>query len=368
MVNLKDQYLKIKTDIDSAIAAVISSSSFIQGEAVKQFEKELAAYNNITHCISCGNGTDALQIAFMALGIKPGDEIIFPSFTYVASVEAAALLGIKPVLVESNPDTFTISPDKIRKAITSKTKAIVPVHLYGQCADMEEILAIAHDFNLYIVEDAAQSIGSVYTFRNGSQSMAGTMGDIGITSFFPSKNLGCFGDGGALFTKDELLAKRIRMIANHGQEKKYYHDTIGVNSRLDTIQAAVLKIKLKYLNDFNKSRQTAADFYDSKLANQENIIIPKRSKDSTHVFHQYTIKVPTGRNELAKHLESKGIPTMIYYPVPIHLQKAYSYLGYKKGDFPVSESLCEQVISIPMHTELTNEQLIYISENILSFK
>ncbi|MBX9853395.1 MAG: DegT/DnrJ/EryC1/StrS family aminotransferase [Cytophagaceae bacterium] len=368
MVDLKGQYQKIKPEIDKALLDALDKTAFIQGPEVKKFEQELAGYNQVKYCISCANGTDALQIAMMALDLKPGDEVIVPAFTYIATVEAAALLGLKTVLVEAEPGTFNINPEAIRKAITAKTKLIVPVHLFGQCADMESIVQIAKENNIAVLEDTAQAIGAQYHFKNGKSVFAGGMGTIGITSFFPSKNLGCYGDGGALFTNDESLAKKIKMIANHGQEKKYYHDIIGVNSRLDTVQAAILSVKLKYLNQYIKSRQEAADFYDKALGNHTHFGIPERSKDSTHVFHQYTLKIKDGKRDALKaHLEAKGIPTMVYYPVPIHLQKAFGSLGYKKGDFPVSEKHCESVISLPMHTELTKEELNYIIDNILNF-
>ena len=368
MVDLKGQYEKIKPEIDKAMLDVLDKTAFIQGPEVKKFEQELAEYNQATNCISCANGTDALQIAMMALDLKPGDEVIVPAFTYIATVEAAALLGLKTVLVEVDPETFNINPTAVKKAITSKTKLIVPVHLFGQCADMDNILQIARENNIAVLEDTAQAIGAQYKFKDGKIVPAGSMGTIGITSFFPSKNLGCYGDGGALFTNDEALAKKIKMISNHGQEKKYYHDIIGVNSRLDTVQAAILSVKLKYLNQYIKSRQEAAVFYDKALGNHTQFSIPKRTASSSHVFHQYTLKLNQGnRDEFKKFLESKGIPTMVYYPVPIHLQKAFEALEYKKGDFPISEKHCESVISLPMHTELTKEELNYITDNILNF-
>jgi dTDP-4-amino-4,6-dideoxygalactose transaminase len=368
MVDLQGQYLKVKEEMDKAVLEVIHSAHFIQGPQVKKLEEDLAAENRVKYCISCANGTDALQIAMMALGLKPGDEIIVPAFTYIATVEAAALLGLKTVLVDSDPNTFGISPSAIEKAITSKTKAIVPVHLYGQCADMEQIIQIAQKNKLYIIEDTAQAIGAEYLFKNGNKAKAGTMGSIGTTSFFPSKNLGCYGDGGALFTNDDEMAKKIRMIANHGQEKKYFHDEIGVNSRLDTLQAAILQVKLKYLSQYVEARQKAASYYDRAFSGNSYFDIPYRHPSSTHVFHQYTIKLKQkNREDLKKYLESQGIPTMVYYPVPVHLQKAYSNLGYKKGDFTVAEKLSEVVISLPMHTELTEDQLNYITEKTLSY-
>lgn len=364
MVDLKGQYARIKPEIDQAIAEVINDTAFIQGKQVKTFEKQLAQYVGTQHCISCGNGTDALQIAFMALGIGAGDEVIVPAFTYIATVETAALLGIKTVLVDVREDTFNIDPSQIEKAITDKTKAIVPVHLYGQCVDMEHIIQIAQQHNLYVIEDAAQAIGSVYTFADGSAAQAGTMGTIGCTSFFPSKNLGCFGDGGALFTNDGVLAQKIRMIANHGQAQKYLHSIIGMNSRLDTLQAAILSVKLKYLDRYTVARQKVAAFYDQNL-NADQYVIPSRDAHSSHVFHQYTIKLKNGNRDLLKsQLQEKGIPSMIYYPLPVHFQEAFKDLGYKEGDFPVAEKLCKEVLSLPMHTELSEDQLAYIVKSL----
>ncbi|MFN6944460.1 MAG: DegT/DnrJ/EryC1/StrS family aminotransferase [Cytophagaceae bacterium] len=369
MVDLKGQYEKIKSEVDNAISDVLNNTNFINGPQVKELEKKLVEYLEFSgDCISCANGTDALQIAMMALGLKPGDEIIVPSFTYIATVEAAALLGIRPVFVDSHPDTFNINIEKIKNKISFRSRAIVPVHLYGQCADMEAVTKLAKDNDLYIIEDVAQALGAEYIFKDKKKKKAGTIGDISITSFFPSKNLGCYGDGGAIFTKDPLLAEKIKMIANHGQKEKYYHDIIGLNSRLDTIQAAILQIKLKELEKFTKARQQAAAYYDKKLANHSYIQIPYRDSHSTHVFHQYTIKLSgVDRNKFKKYLEEKSIPTMIYYPVPVHLQKGYSYLGYKEGDFPIAEDLCKNVISLPIHTELDEEQLSYITEHILNF-
>lgn len=368
MVDLKGQYKKIKSEIETSIGNVLEDGSFIQGSHVRNFESELASFNKVKYCISCGNGTDALQIALMALNLQAGDEVIIPSFTYIAPVEAAALLGLKIVLTDVNPYTYNIDPEKIKESITTRTKVILPVHLFGQCSDMEAILQLAANKKIYVVEDGAQSIGSVFNFQSGGKSFSGTMGQIGITSFFPSKNLGCYGDGGALFTNDDLLAKKIRAICNHGQEKKYYHEIIGVNSRLDSIQAAILSVKLRFLNQYILRRQEAASFYDNEFRNNPWFDIPVKNSSSTHVYHQYTITIKSGsRDELKKYLESKGIPSMIYYPVPVHLQKAYAYLGYKKGAFPVSEKLSEQVLSLPMHTELTNEQLEYITKTTLSF-
>jgi dTDP-4-amino-4,6-dideoxygalactose transaminase len=368
MVDLKSQHRKLKVQINQAFTEAIEASEFIQGANVLKFEIDLAAYHTIKHCISCGNGTDALQIALMALGLKTGDEVIVPTFSFIATAEAAALLGLKITMVDVDPKTFNLDPIALNEAISNQTKLIIPVHLFGQCCNMEEILSIAKKHNLLVVEDTAQSLGAEYTFSNGHTMLSGTMGNIGITSFFPSKNLGCLGDGGALFTNDDYLAKKIKMTCNHGQEKKYYHELIGVNSRLDSIQAAVLNVKLKYLDHYIKKRQEAASFYDKAFTNHSDIIIHFRNSESYHTFHQYTIQVPADRRDgLKKHLESKNIPSMIYYPIPIHLQKAYQYLGYKKGDFPVAEKLCSTVLSLPMHTELDQEQLNYITENVLNF-
>jgi UDP-2-acetamido-2-deoxy-ribo-hexuluronate aminotransferase len=368
MVDLKAQYDKIGGEIDKAIHSVLKSSAFIKGPEVKLFEEELQNYLGVKHVISCANGTDALQIAMMALGLKPGDEVITTNFTFIATVEVVALLGLKPVLVEPEEGNFNISPEAIEKAVSSKTRAIVPVHLFGQCADMNEIMKIAKKFNLFVIEDAAQATGAVYKFNDGNAKKAGTIGQIGTTSFFPSKNLGCYGDGGALFTNDDNLAAKIRSISNHGMKVRYYHDDIGVNSRLDTIQAAILRVKLKNLDSYNIARIAAADFYNQAFSDCREIKVPDRVNFSSHIFHQYTIKILNGkRQELKEFLESKKIPSMIYYPVPLHLQKAFSYLGYRKGDFPVTEKLCTEVISLPMHPELDIEQLEYITKNILNF-
>jgi UDP-2-acetamido-2-deoxy-ribo-hexuluronate aminotransferase len=368
MVDLKAQYDKISVEIDEAINSVLKSSAFIKGPDVKHFEEELQKYLGIKHVISCANGTDALQIAMMALGLKPGDEVITTDFTFIATVEVVALLGLKPVLADAEEDSFNISPEAIRKAITPGTKAIVPVHLFGQCADMEEIMKIATKHNLFVIEDAAQATGADYINNGGIIKKAGTIGQIGTTSFFPSKNLGCYGDGGALYTNDDILAAKIRSISNHGMKVRYYHDDIGVNSRLDTIQAAILNIKLKNLDSYNVARRAAADFYDESFSGCPYIITPERNANSSHIFHQYTIRILNGkRQELKDYLESKKIPSMVYYPVPLHMQKAFSYLGYRKGDFPVTEKLCNEVISLPMHPDLEQEQLEYITTNILKF-
>ena len=368
MVDLRSQYEKIREEVNAGIQEVIDTTAFIKGGKVIDFQHELEAYLNVKHVIPVGNGTDALQIALMALGLKPGDEVITPTFTFIATAEVVALLGLTPVVVDVDPDTFNISVGAIRNAITPRTKAIVPVHLFGQNADMEAILNLAQEHNLFVVEDACQSIGSVYTFSDGRKLKSGCMGDIGCTSFFPSKNLGCFGDGGALFTNNDTLAAKIRSIANHGMVVRYHHDIVGVNSRLDSIQAAVLQVKLKHLDEYNAARQAVADYYDRAFAATDKLIIPGRSADSTHVFHQYTLKLKDiNRAELQKYLAAKGIPAMVYYPVPLHLQKAYQDDRYKAGDFPVAEKLCECVLSLPMHTELTKEQLAYITRTVLEF-
>ena len=368
MVDLKSQYDKIQKEIDEVVLNVIRSSAYINGPEVKSFQAELEQYLNVKHVIPCGNGTDALQIAMMALGLKPGDEVITASFTYVATAEVIALLGLTPVLVDVYPDTFDIDVEAVEKAITPKTKAIVPVHLFGQCANMEKILQVAKKHNLYVIEDVAQAIGAEYTFSDGTVKKAGTMGDIGCTSFFPSKNLGCYGDGGAMYTNNEELAKKMRMIANHGQSVQYVHDSIGVNSRLDSIQAAILRIKLRRLDAYAAARNKAAQYYDNAFANHPKIKTPARAKNTTHVFHQYTLQLNgVNRNELREFLASKDIPAMIYYPIPLHMQKAYTDPRYKEGDFPVTEKLCACVISLPMHTELEEEQLKYITDSVLEF-
>lgn len=368
MVDLGAQYQQFKTQIDKNIAHVIQNTAFINGPEVKEFASQLAAYAHVKHVIPCANGTDALHLALMALDMPPGSEIIIPAFTYVSAVEAAALLDFKPVFVDVDPDTFNVNTVQIEEKITSDTKAIAVVHLFGQCADMQKILAIAEKHQLHVIEDAAQSIGSRYYFPDGTSKMAGTMGDIGITSFFPSKNLGCYGDGGAVFTNHEQLAGKIRAIANHGQERKYYHDMVGVNSRLDTLQAAVLLAKLPHLDEFNALRRKAADYYDEALTDIQGIERPQRAPYSDHVFHQYTVKVPgIERDNFRSFLREHDIPTMIYYPVPMHLQKAYSKIGFGEGDFPVAEKLCRQVVSLPMHPDLEKEQLTYITEHILRF-
>jgi UDP-2-acetamido-2-deoxy-ribo-hexuluronate aminotransferase len=364
MVDLKTQYYRIKTEVDAAISEVIESTQFIKGPAVKKFEDNLAKYLGAKDVISCANGTDALQIAMMALGYQPGDEVITASFTYVATAEVIALLKLKPVLVEVNPDTFTIDPAAIEAAITSRTKAIVPVHLFGQAADMEAIMKIAQKYNLHVIEDNAQATGADITFSDGRKVKAGTIGTVGSTSFFPSKNLGCYGDGGALFTNDDALARKIRVVSNHGQTQQYVHDEIGVNSRLDTIQAAILEVKLKYLDEYASRRRAVADFYDNAFKDIKGVHIPVRAPYSNHVFHQYTLKLTeTNRDNVRNKLSERGIPSMIYYPIPLHLQKAYKDSRYKEGAFPVTEQLCKSVLSLPIHTEFEPEQLDYIQEN-----
>ena len=366
MVDLKGQYQKIKTEVDAAMNEVISSTSFINGPAVKEFQSDFETYLNIKHVIPCANGTDALQIAMMALDLKQGDEVITANFTYVATAEVIGLLGLSPVLVEVNQDTFNIDIDSIERNITSKTKAIVPVHLFGQCADMERIMAIAKKHNLYVIEDTAQAIGADYSFSDGRNFKAGTIGTIGCTSFFPSKNLGCFGDGGAIFTNNAEVAKKIRMIAHHGQCVHSVHEVLGVNSRLDSIQAAILKIKLKHLDEYALSRNKVADFYDKAFSNHSKIKIPSRSKNSTHVFHQYTLQIiGYDRSELREKLTEHGIPAMIYYPIPLHKQNAYKNERFKTNDFPITQKLCDTVLSLPMHTELDEDTLNYITNTLL---
>jgi UDP-2-acetamido-2-deoxy-ribo-hexuluronate aminotransferase len=361
MVDLKSQYDKIRDEVNAQMQQVIDTTSFIRGEKVALFQHHLEDYLNVKHVIPVGNGTDALQIALMSLDLRPGDEVITPTFTFIAAVEVIALLGLTPVLVDIDPSTFCMSPNAVRKAITEKTKVILPVHLFGQHVDMEPLKAIAQEYQLYIVEDACQSIGASYTFQNGETYASGCMGNIGCTSFFPSKNLGCFGDGGALFTNDDTLAETIRSIANHGMQVRYHHDRIGVNSRLDSLQAAVLDVKLAHLNEYIAARQAAAAFYNYALEVCDNVSIPAHQPQSTHMFHQYTLLLHgVDRNMVQAKLAAKDIPSMIYYPIPIHLQKAYTYLGYKAGDFPVAEQLSKQVLSLPMHTELDEEQLNYI--------
>ncbi len=366
MVDLHNQYLRIKPEVDAAIQNVIDTTAFIQGPQVNTFAQELSLYVGGINVITCANGTDALQIAMMALELRPGDEVLLPVHTYVATAEVIALLGLTPVFVDVDEDTFTINVSHIEEKITPKTKAVVPVHLYGQCANMEAIQKIASTNNLHIIEDTAQALSADFIFSNGTRKKAGTIGTIGTTSFFPSKNLGCFGDGGAIFTQDAALTAKIKMMANHGQKIKYHHESIGVNSRLDTIQAAVLQVKLKHLNDYTHRRNEAANFYDLELRAVQGIVIPQRVAYSTHAFHQYTLRAER-RDELKTYLEERGIPTMIYYPVPLHFQKAYQQVGVGEGSFPVTEKLSKTVISLPIHTEMKMEELHYIVKTIKRF-
>ncbi|GJQ03936.1 DegT/DnrJ/EryC1/StrS family aminotransferase [Capnocytophaga canimorsus] len=368
MVDLKGQYQKIKNQIDKGIQNCIDNTEFINGTAVRDFQLDLEKYLSVKHVIPCANGTDALQIAMMALDLKSGDEVICPAFTYVATAEVIGLLGLRPIMVDVDPKSFCIDVDSLEKFITPNTKAIVPVHLYGQSVDMEKLLKFAEKHNLYVIEDNAQAIGADYYFSDGTTKKTGTMGHIGCTSFFPSKNLGCYGDGGALMTNDDELAKRIKMIANHGQEKKYYHKVLGCNSRLDTIQAEILKVKLKYLDEYSAARNKMASFYDENLKGIEEIQIPKRVENSNHVFHQYTLKIKNGkRDALQKYLSEKGVPSMIYYPLPLYKQEAFSQ--YVSDDFslPVTEQLCSEVLSLPIHTEYNQEVLDFIVSEIKSF-
>jgi UDP-2-acetamido-2-deoxy-ribo-hexuluronate aminotransferase len=368
MVDLVGQYQRIKPEVDAALQRVIDSTAFINGPEVKEFEKELAAYLGVKHVIGCANGTDALQIAMMALDLKPGDEVITASFTFVATVEVVALLGIVPVFADVLPGTFNLDPEDIKRKITPKTKAIVPVHLFGQTADMEAIMAIAKEHGLAVIEDNCQAVGSDYTFSDGSRKKSGTIGHVGTTSFFPSKNLGCYGDGGALFTNDDDLAKKLRRVCNHGSEVRYYHEVVGVNSRLDSLQAAILRIKLRRLDEYGAARNAAAAFYDKELGGIPALRIPVRSKSSTHVFHQYTLRVIDGRRDgLKQHLEAHGVPAMIYYPVSCHLQNAYKSVRCPEGSLPVTEQLTREVLSLPMSTELDHEQLTHITNTVKSF-
>lgn len=368
MVDLVGQYEKIKDLVNPRIQQVIETAAFINGPEVKRFQEELESYLGVKHVIPCANGTDALQIAMMALGLKPGDEVITTTFTFVATAEVIAILGLTPVLVDCDEDTFLISTDAVKEAITEKTKAIIPVHLFGQCANMDEIMEIAKAHQLKVIEDGAQSIGADFYFKNGSVKKSGTIGDFGCTSFFPSKNLGCYGDGGALFTNNDQLAEKARMIVNHGMKVRYYHDEIGVNSRLDSIQAAVLSVKLERLDDYCNARRKAADYYDAAFKSIDAISTPKRVENSSHVFHQYTLKIKgVNREELQKFLSDNGIPAMIYYPVPLHQQKAYRDERYLDGHFPIAEKLSKAVLSLPMHTELTEGQLKYITDKVKEF-
>jgi dTDP-4-amino-4,6-dideoxygalactose transaminase len=376
MVDLKGQYSKIKSEVDQSVLDVIDTTAFINGPKVHEFQKNLENYLGVKHVIPCANGTDALQIAMMGLGLKPGDEVITADFTFAATVEVIALLQLTPVLVDVDPVSFNIDIDAIKKTITPKTKAIVPVHLFGLCANMEAIMQIAEKHNLYVIEDNAQAIGATYTYSNGKKAKAGTIGHVASTSFFPSKNLGCYGDGGAIFTNDDVLAHTIRGIVNHGMYIRYQHDVVGVNSRLDSIQAAVLDIKLKHLDTYNKARQLAAKKYNRAFEKHKNIVIPSGNSNCSgicdtcdcHVFHQYTLRVlNTDRDALVDHLNKNGIPCGVYYPIPLHLQKAYADVRYKEEDFVVTNQLVKEVISLPMHTELDNEQIDFITKTVINF-
>jgi UDP-2-acetamido-2-deoxy-ribo-hexuluronate aminotransferase len=368
MVDLRSQYEKIKGEIDQAIQGVLDSTAFINGPEVRRFADELAHFTGARHAITCGNGTDALQIAMMGLGFEAGQEVIVPSFTYAATVEVIALLGLKPRFVDVLSDTYDMDPTGLENALTPNVVGIVPVHLYGQCSNMDYIMQFARKHGLKVIEDGAQAIGATYTFADGSTAQAGTMGDVGTTSFFPSKNLGCYGDGGAMFTNDPLLAESLKMIASHGQKRKYYHESIGVNSRLDTLQAAILSVKLRHLTRYSASRNEVADRYDQSLASINQIKIPTRTPNSTHVFHQYTIQVSDGkRDQLKAFLQENGIPSMVYYPIPLHLQPAYTQFGYRKGEFPVAETLCNTVLSLPIHTEMDPQEQAFIIEKVKQF-
>jgi dTDP-4-amino-4,6-dideoxygalactose transaminase len=368
MVDLQSQYLKIKSEIDAKFDTVFSSAHFIQGEAVADFKKHLAAYLQVKHVIPCGNGTDALQIALMSLDLSKGDEVITSPFSFIAATEVIELLGLTPVFVDVDPDTFNIDTAKIEAAITKRTKAVIPVHLFGQCCQMEQLLQIVSQYNLAIIEDACQSIGADFLFSDGTAKKSGTMGNMGCTSFFPSKNLGCYGDGGAIFTNDDELAEKTSAIASHGSHHRYFHDRIGVNSRLDTLQAAVLDVKLQYLDNYNDARRKAAYFYTEKLKNHPHITTPLTTPHSSHVFHQYTLQLHNvDRKKTIHELKALGIPCAVYYPVPLHLQKAFAQRSWHTGDFPVAEKLCQQVLSLPIHTELVEEQLDFITSNLLKF-
>ena len=380
MVDLKGQYAKIKETVDASIEEVLDSSAYINGPYVQQFQADLEKYLDVKHVIPCANGTDALQIAMMGLGLKQGDEVITVDFTFAATVEVIALLKLTPVLIDVEADTFNMDIDALKKAITPKTKAIVPVHLFGQVANMDAVMSVAKEHNLFVIEDNAQAIGATYTFEDGRKQKAGTIGNVGTTSFFPSKNLGCYGDGGAIFTNDDELAHILRGIVNHGMYKRYYHDVVGVNSRLDSIQAAVLKAKLPLLDEYCDARRDAARFYNNAFASNSNIITPSTKSNATpncgeicdtcdcHVFHQFTLQITNGkRDALHQHLLDQGIPNAIYYPVPLHAQKAYQDDRYKEDDFTVTNELIETVISLPMHTELDEEQLAFITKTINEF-
>ena len=368
MVDLAGQYLRIKDEIDSSIHGVIDTTAFIKGPDMRLFEEELAAWLQAGYVISCGNGTDALQIALMALDLQPGDEVITTPFSFISTVEVIRLLKLVPVLVDIRPDTFNIDENLIERAVSDRTKAIIPVHLFGQCARMETIMEIANRNKIHVIEDAAQSIGTDYFFSNGSQKKAGTIGIIGCTSFFPTKNLSCYGDGGALFTNNEKLAVKLRAIVNHGQSQKYYYDFVGVNSRLDTLQAAILRVKLKYLKEFNIARIKAAEYYDKAFSPYPKIIVPHRVEYSSHIFHQYTLTLyGSDREGLKNYLKENHIPSMVYYPLPFHLQKAFLDMNYREGDFPVAEEMSKSVLSLPMHTELDEDQLAYITHHVIQY-
>lgn len=365
MVDLHGQYLNIKEEVDKAIQGVIDSSAFIRGNDVRQFQDELSEYMGVKHCVACGNGTDALQVSLMALDLQAGDEVITTPYTFIATVEVIRLLGLIPVFVDVLPDTFNLNPALLNLALSDRTRAIIPVHLFGQCADMESIMEFARINGLFVIEDNAQALGADFLPKGGTAQKAGCIGHLGTTSFFPSKNLGAFGDGGAIFTNDDSFGLRAASLVNHGMKLKYHYDHVGVNSRLDTIQAAILRVKLLHLDDYHQRRQEAAAWYDSSLSDLPGVTLPHRSSFSTHIFHQYTLQVPSlKRDELRQYLQEKEIPSMVYYPGPLHLQKAYQDLGYKEGDLPVSEDLCRRVLSLPMHTELEKDQLEYISKQL----
>ena len=369
MVDLKSQYEKIKTEVNASIQEVLETNTYINGPLVHQFQADLEKYLGVKHVIPCANGTDALQIAMMGLDLKPGDEVITADFTFAATVEVIALLQLTPVLVDVDMNNMNISLEGIKKAITPKTKAIVPVHLFGRAANMDAIMEIANEHNLYVIEDNAQAIGADFTNKEGVKKKVGTIGHVGATSFFPSKNLGCYGDGGAIFTNDDVLAHTLRGIVNHGMYERYHHDVVGVNSRLDSIQAGVLKAKLPHLDTYNKARQDAARKYSVALGINKNIIVPMICDTcDCHVFHQYVIRITNGKRDgLLAHLQSKQIPCAIYYPIPLHSQKAYADSRYKEEDFPVTNQLCKEVIALPMHTELDDEQIKFITDSILEF-
>lgn len=368
MVDLKTQYNNIKTEIDSAISNVIDRTAFINGEEVKDFSQNLSSYLGVKHVITCGNGTDALQIALMSLNLQPTDEIIVPAFTFIASAEVIGLLGYRPVMVDVDYNNYIVTAKNIEKAITVNTKAIIPVHLFGQGAEMEAIMNIAKKYDLYVIEDNAQALGADYIFSNGKKQKLGTIGHIGCTSFFPSKNLGCYGDGGAIFTNDDILAEKIRMICNHGMKERYHHKVLGVNSRLDTIQAAILNVKLNHLDEYCKNRYEAAKRYSYAFKDLEEIITPTESKYSTHVYHQYTIKVLNGKRDALKaYLQENDIPAMVYYPIPLHKQEAFLQIAHQSGDMTISDKLSNEVLSLPMHTELDSASIAYIISKVLNF-